>query len=74
MRKIVAAGVLGLAVAMVPLSGAQATTERTVWRAHYTTAVECAQMGKAIVNSSPKVWGYQCVAHNLGGFDLYLIY
>jgi hypothetical protein len=74
MRKILAIGALGLAATIVPVTAAQATTESRVYRGHYILYSECAGAGQALVNSSPKVWGYDCVAHPLGGFDLYAIY
>lgn len=74
MRKILALGALGLVAAMVPLNSAQATTESRVYRGHYLLASDCEGAGQGYVNSSPKVWGYECVAPPLGGYDLYLIY
>ncbi|GAA1128548.1 hypothetical protein GCM10009630_27970 [Kribbella jejuensis] len=74
MRKILAVGALGVAAAIVPVTGAQATTTSAVYRGSYTVGADCAGAGQGIVNSSPKAWGYECRPNPLGGYDLYILY
>ncbi|GAA2843051.1 hypothetical protein [Kribbella solani] len=83
MRKILAGAVLGLAVAALPLTGAQAATQTsqsthlaqsTQWRGHFTTGVDCRAAGNNILMTSPKAQTYECRPFNLGGFDLYVTY
>ena len=75
MKKLLAVAALGVAGAgIVPAATAQATTDSTLWRGHYTLYSECQQAGQNILMTSPKAQTFECRAFDLGGFDLYVTY
>ncbi|MFF0343723.1 hypothetical protein [Kribbella sp. NPDC004875] len=75
MRKFLTAVTLGLAVAAVPVAGAQAaTTESVQWRGHFTVGGDCVRQGNLILQTSPKAQTFECRPFDLGGFDLYVTY
>ncbi|HZX07072.1 hypothetical protein [Kribbella sp.] len=75
MRKTLTAALLGLTAAVAgPMAGAQATTDSTQWRGHYTLYTDCVQAGNNILMTSPKAQTYECREFPLGGFDLYVTY
>lgn len=75
MRKLLA--VAALAASTVGISAAVATpamADGRVWKGHYTLYSDCVKEGDRILWTSPRAQTYECTAHQLGGFNLFVTY